>query len=169
MQPFTSFLRVMLAAFCVSILALPAQAQQYTIAFTTLNGVITDTATSLVLTSAAASAGSSFGSAAVGQCLFVESELMRITAVAGTTMTVRRDASARPTRHATLVTIWRATCDAFMTNEPPVSNGNGSCSTRPAPWINVRNGNVWWCNTNNNQWSGTNHRVFTYNSVPTAQ
>lgn len=153
-------------------------AQTFTLANTTLSGSISATQTTLVLASASASSGSSFGSAAVGQCLFIDAELMRITAVSSTTMTVSRATGSggggSATPHYTGAIIFRAACSAFQQAEPPLSGnwrtgGNVTCTAYPAPWINVKTANVWWCNTVNNQWSGTNFNQFTYNSVAIAQ
>lgn len=163
-------------------LAAPAYAQQYTISHTTLNGAVTATQSTFVLTSAAASTGSSFGAPSVGQCLMVEGELDRITAISSTTVTVNRlqgggDPSAygsatAATAHPTLAVVWTAPCNAFKSAEPPnLSNGLGAnqCALQPAPWIDIKTANVWWCNTNNNTWMGTNYIPFSYGSVPLVQ
>lgn len=143
-------------------------AQSYTISNTTLNGAITATQNTLVLTSASASSGSSFGAPAVGQCYYVDSELGVITAISSTTATIQRPPSgAGP--HATLSRIWTAPCNAFKKTDPPNLGGAQTCSSQPAPWINTSNGNTWWCNTVTNLWRGTNFATFTYNSVPTGQ
>lgn len=152
----------------------PAWAQQYTISHTTLNAAVGINDTTVTLASASASAGSSFGAPSVGQCLVVEGEAMRITAVSSTTMTVQRGAipgGGTNTPHASAAVVWTAPCNAFKSVDPPQARaaGNQSCTSQPAPWINLTNGNVWWCNTANNKWTGTNFAVFTYNSVPTAQ
>ncbi len=154
-------------------LASVAGAQTQTACFTTLNGSITRNASTLVLTSTAASTGCSFGAAAVGQALFMDAELMNITAVSGTTMTVTRSVANRA-GHFTGAIIFRALPGYFKSAEPPVAGnfltgGNIVCTDYPAPWINAMNGNVWFCNTKNNVWQGTNFKNLVYNSVPTAQ
>lgn len=168
------------------LLTVPLSAQQYRISNTTLNGSINASQTSLVLASASASSGSSFGAPAAGQCLFVDGELMTITAMNSTTATVRRGsggtAASRagtatgPAAHITGAVVFTAPCTAFKSGPPPVSavsasakNANVSCSSYPAPWIDVQTANIWFCNIPNNQWSGTNYAKFTYNSVPTGQ
>jgi hypothetical protein len=164
-----------LALIVVLLASMPIDAQQYIISNTTLNGAITATATTAVLTSASASSGSSFGAPAVGNCMFVEGELMHITAISSTTVTLQRGAvSAGSTvaGHATSAVVWTAPCNAFKQVDPPAAltaKGNQLCSTMPGPWINVNNGNIWWCNTAANTWAGTNYRVFTYGSTPTGQ
>lgn len=149
---------------------LPVQvaAQQFLLSNTTLNGAITSTATTLVLTSASASSGSSFGAPAAGQCLFVDRELMRITAIASTTVTVQRGQTGRGA-HATLAVIWTGNCNAFQRIDPNMGVGNQTCNVQPAPWINVDNGNLFWCNIFTNSWRGSNAMPFAYNSVPLAQ
>ncbi len=154
-----------------------AQAQSYTISNTTLNGAVTSTQNTFVLTSASASSGSSFGAPSAGQCYFVDGEFGNIVSIASTTVTVRRPlngagqgtaSAAAP--HATLAKIFTAPCSAFKAADPLLlSTGGNACSTMPAPWINTKNANVWWCNTATNVWTGTNYMKFTYNSVPTAQ
>lgn len=162
--------------------AVAAFAQSYTISNTTLNGAITATQTTLVLTSASASSGSSFGAPAAGQCLFVDGELMRIVSMSSTTATVQRQ-SVGAVGHPSLAVVWTAPCNAFKKGDPPVfaplgvgvtnnvakSSTQIDCSKQPAPWINVDSANIWWCNTKNNVWTGTNYRALTYNSVPVAQ
>lgn len=164
-------------------LAAPAWAQSYTISHTTLSAAVTATATTLTLTSASASSGSSFGAPAAGQCLMVEGELMRITATSSTTMTVQRatgttagnpvGTSTTATSHPNTAVVWTAPCNAFKNAEPPVltmgAGTSGACNLQPAPWINTKTANVWWCNTVNNNWSGTNYANFAYGSVPLAQ
>jgi hypothetical protein len=150
-----------------------AHAQTQTACFTTLNGSITRDASTLVLTSTSTSTGCSFGSAAVGQALFMDGEPMNITAVSSTTMTVNRSVANRAA-HYTGAVIFRANPAYFYRAEPPIAGnyltgGNIVCTNYPAPWINVVTGNVWWCNTKNNVWSGTNFKNFVFNSVPTAQ
>lgn len=162
-----------LVAAIVGLLAAPAAAQKYTISNTTLDGAINATQTTLVLTSASASTGSSFGAPAAGQCMFIDGELMRIVSMASTTATVTRSPYT-PTAHPTLAVVWTAPCNAFYTTDPPVpsnaANANNLCSTQmPAPWINTSNGNIWWCNTTTNKFYGTNYMPITYNSVPTGQ
>lgn len=150
----------------------PLLAQSFTLNNTTLSGAITAGATSLVLASASASAGSSFGAPAAGDCLFIEGELMRITAMASTTATVQRGPAGgggQPaTAHATSAVIFTADCNAFFKAEPPLGSA-ATCSTQPAPWINTVTANVWWCNKSTNLWTGTNFIKMTFNSVPVAQ
>ncbi len=165
--------RLFCAILVMLALASVAGAQTQTACFTTLNGAITNSATTLVLTSASTSTGCSFGSAAVGQAVFMDGELMNITAVSSTTMTVTR-AVANRAAHPTGAIVFRAAPAYFQRAEPPIDGdpskgGNAVCTAYPAPWINVLTANVWWCNTKSNQWTGTNYKGFTYNSVPTAQ
>lgn len=163
-------------------LAAPAWAQSYTISHTTLSAAVTATATTMALTSASASTGSSFGAPAAGQCYFVEGELGRIVSISSTTITVTRATSGGANPFGTSTTagphpntavIWTAPCNAFKQAEPTqLTMGSGpalNCNVQPAPWIDVKTANIWWCNTVNNNWSGTNYANFAYGSVPLAQ
>lgn len=167
--------RFVLGLILAAVLAFPVGVvgQSYTVSNTTLSSAINSSQTTLVVASASASSGSSFGAPAAGQCLFVDGELMRIVSVASTTFTVARSAYS-PAAHPANAIVWTGPCGtAFKQGDPAVgaflNNTNNSCSTQPAPWINVASGNIWWCNRTNNRWSGTSYLPFTYNSVPIAQ
>lgn len=116
---------------------------------TTLNGAITASANTLVLTAATASTGSTLGAPAVGHCLYIDMELMRITGVSSTTMTVQRP-SRGAVPHATLAIVVTGPCSAssvggFRANDPPFLIGNQDCSTWVNPWINTNTGDSFWC------------------------
>ncbi len=170
-----TMIKTLTIAFTLTLLGLVATlgAQSYVLSNTTLSGAITATQTTLVLASASVSSGATVPAPAVGQCLMDDTEVMRITAVSGTTMTVSR-APVNPVAHATSSVIWTGPCQLFKSTDPPVAAVNATagqqlCSTQPRPWINVTNGNVWICNTMNNGWRGTNAITFTYGSSPVAQ
>lgn len=121
---------------------------------TTLNGAISATQTTLVLTSASASSGSSFGAPAAGQCLYIDRELMRIVSMSSTTATVQRNIAAGPSGtaagpHATLAIILTGPCNGnqggFMRSDPPNLGGNQDCTQFVLPWVNVNTGDSWWC------------------------
>ena len=143
--------RLFIAAFLAIVVGLlaiaPISAQSYLSAFsnTTLNGAITSSQTTLVLTSASAISGSSYGAPAAGQCIYVADgttgELMNITAVSSTTLTVRR--SVTPSAHATGVRVFTGACSDFKKVDPPA----GACvqASFPNPWVNAVNGNIWRC------------------------
>lgn len=115
---------------------------------TTLNGAISDTQTTLVLTSASASTGSTFGAPAAGQCLYIDFEMMRIVSMASTTATVRRGDQHR-SAHADAAVIVTGPCSTgrggFMNDDPPNIGGNQDCSLYVLPWINAQTGDSWWC------------------------
>lgn len=139
-----------IAAFGLSGSPLFAVAPAGILSATTLNGAISATQTTLVLASASASTGSTFGAPAVGQCLYLDLELMRITAVASTTMTVQR-ASRGAAPHATSAIIVTGPCAAgglaggFRQSDPSFVVGNQDCSTWVNPWINTNTGDAFWC------------------------
>lgn len=159
------FALVLLLAVGIPALVWAAQTYQYTISRTTLNGAINASQTTLVLTSASASAGSSFGAPAAGQCLWVDNELMSIRSMSSTTATVTR-ALAGAAGHATAAVVYTGPCSAFKTSDPPFS-ANAVCADTPNPWINVSNGNIWICGVGgDNKWYGSNAQSFSYASVP---
>ena len=120
---------------------------------TTLNGAIDATQTTLVLTSASASTGSTFGAPAAGQCLYIDLELMRIVSMSSTTATVRRGDQHRST-HANAARILTGPCNGmnggFMAADPPNIGGNQTCSNFTLPWINAGTGDSWWCDLQTN-------------------
>ncbi len=174
---------IAIAALAAVILSVHLGAQAYVLSNTTLNGSVDSSQTTFVLTSASASSGSTFGAPAAGQCYFVDNEFGRIVSMSSTTATVTRPSGAggppgtQSIAHTTGSIIFTGACNAFKQSEPPVQSvstsggktSNVSCATQPGPWINTNTGNIWWCNVANQQWTGTNFRKFTYNSVPTAQ
>lgn len=115
---------------------------------TTLNGAISSTQTTLVLTSASASSGSTFGAPAAGQCLLIDLELMVIRSMSSTTATVQRGTRNR-SAHATSAIILTGPCGGsmggFMAADPPNIGGNQDCSLYVLPWVNVGTGDSWWC------------------------
>ena len=164
-------LSVICAGLVVGLLASPSvHAQAYTLSNTTLNGAVSLTATTFVLTSASALSGSSFGAPSAGQCYFVDAEFGVIVSISSTTITVQRPFAGRAP-HATAAVIFTGPCSAFKESDPPIpfSGGNADCTVQPSPWINIKNANMWRCNTVNSTWAGTNFAKFTYNSVPLAQ
>jgi hypothetical protein len=146
------------------LLPVPAWAQLTLLDSTTLNGAITINATTLVLTSASASTGSSFGAPAAGMCLLIDRELMRIASIASTTVTVTRPngKAAHPTLSVILIgPCAQGTAGGFQANDPPASvlGNSGTCATYALPWVNFNTGNSWWCEVAGNQrgsWSVTN-------------
>ena len=111
---------------------------------TTLNGAINATQTTLVLTSASALSGSSFGAPSAGQCLYLDLEMMRIQSIASTTVTVQRGTRNRAA-HATLAIILTGPCGEFKTADPPALVGNQDCTLYTLPWVNQITGDSWWC------------------------
>lgn len=170
--------RLTITLFSLSVLFAPvamlAQTAQRAANNTTTNGAITATATSVVLTSATAIAGSSFGAPAAGQCIYFadnndpdglnSGELARIASMSSTTATLNRGPAyggSTPTAHASGTRVFTASCDFFQKVDPP----SGTCtqSQSPLPWININNGNVARCIVTG--WTLTNATAITYNSI----
>jgi hypothetical protein len=120
-------------------------AQTYVLNQTTTSAAIAANDTTVSLTSASAASGSSFGSVAVGQMLFVDQESMVITAVSSTTVTVqRRNNRTNPaTTHASGTVVYIGDPAAFRKADPAV--GVCSSTAQGDPWINIDNGKVWRC------------------------
>lgn len=138
---------------------------------TTLNGAITSASqNSFVLTSASASSQATVGAPAVGNCLYVEHEMMQITAISSTRVTVIRGTGGTPANlHPTSAVVFTGACSNFKAADPEKSAGLSSlkpCTTASMgvrPWINVLTGDVWLCKSS--VWTATNAKVITYNSV----
>ena len=150
----------------IGLLALPASAwaQGGTVApggylsSTTLNGAISATQTTLVLTSASAATGSTFGAPAAGQCLYIDYELMTIVSMSSTTATVRRG-TQHNAPHATSAVILTGPCAQFRQADPPNIGGNQTCGNYTIPWVNAQTGDTWWCDlrtSTSGEWSVTN-------------
>lgn len=119
-------------------------AQTFTHNLTTVSTAQAATDTTLVIASASAVNGSSFGAVAVGQIALVDQEPELITAVSSTTLTVQR--RGRPTAHAAGVPVYIGAPGAFQQADPPA----GKCTTAsfPAYWINLSNGGIFTCGPN---------------------
>src|SRR3990167_6823879 len=115
---------------------------------TTLNGAINSTQTTLVLTSASASSGSTFGAPAANQCLYIDLEMMVIQSMSSITATVRRGTVHR-SAHANGAVILTGPCagqnGGFMSADPPNIGGNQDCTLYTLPWANQQTGDTWWC------------------------
>jgi len=152
-------LAVLLTLFgCVA----PVGAQTYLTA-TTLNGAITSTsATTLTLTSAS--------TVTTTTLLFVDRELMRVTAINGTTISVIRGAGGtRADTHATsanvLIVHPEAVVNGFANEEPA-----GSCTAANYPYlplVDVGSGFLWSCRSG--VWKATSSQPVTYNSFLTGK
>lgn len=160
MRRLHTVLGVLLLALTVGV-GLHAQSYTYALNNTTLSAAQSASATTATLTSTSAITGSSFGAVAVGQALFVDHELERITAVSGSVVTVNRDYRGA-TSHASGARVFLGAPNAFQNADPPL----GSCTqaSEPLPWINVQTGTVWICRGSTG-WTGTNVAAITYNSV----
>lgn len=116
-------------------------AQTFTHNTTTLTANVATTDTTVTVASASAATGSSFGSIAVGQMLLVDQEIMTITGVSSTTLTVQR--RVRPAAHTSGTTVYIGAAGSFQQADPPA----GRCTTasNPAFWINLSTGGMFTC------------------------
>lgn len=127
---------------------------------TTLSAAITASQTTATVTS---TSGVATPLSDAPQWMFIENELVRISAISGTTLTIVRgqNGTASPTGgHRSGTLVWIGPTINFITTDP-----YGTC-TRGAeiylPKINVRNGKAWDCilsSTNTtNQWTAVNYQ-----------
>jgi hypothetical protein len=113
---------------------------------TTLNGAVSGTAPSLILTSATG--------VSVGTILYVDREAMRVQAIDDTKAKVHRGWMGTPaSAHATLATVYFGTQDQFF-NRDPVGTAEDGYVT---PWINVLTGDQF--TVSSGQWVRTSSEV----------
>jgi len=137
------------------LLSLSAYGQQNTILQTSLSAAVTAQATQIRVASASGINAPSFSSGLAGSALWVVDpgqtmgELMRVSAVSGTTISVTR--SNKVTAHASGAMVLVATnANWFQTVD-----AQGSCvlaQTYVTPWVNTNNGNQWKCSTQTLTW-----------------
>lgn len=148
---------IALVLLAVLTLVLPGSAQTY-LTYTTLAAAIADSSTTrIVLTSAT-------GVTAGTSNLFINLELMGVTAVNGTTISVTRGSGGtRANPHATSSRVYITQPGSVVGVDPvgPCTKGSGLASFQPV--INQFNGNIWHCQSG--IWTGTNFQPITYNSV----
>lgn len=131
---------------------------QTTVNNTTLSAAVSATTTRVTVASAA--------TIVVNQYLFSDHELMLITAVDGTILTVQRGmGGTMPAGHTNGSIVYTGAGERFYYRDPPY----GDCAPRAEiaylPWINVRSGHLWTCDGAN--WRATNTLFLTYNSTIT--
>ena len=143
-------------------LSSPAYAQRL-LDNTTLAANLSDTATTVTLTSNDA--------AAVGEFIVADREVMRITSVSTTdeTVTVQRGQGGTAAgAHDNAETAFVVAGGDLKTVDPSYgadcTRGTGQAAV--LPWINTRNGNIWKC-LPSGVWNGTNTMLLTYNSIQT--
>lgn len=163
-----------LSVLMTALLSVPVWAQT-TVNSTTLNGAITQTQTSITLTS--------ISNISVGDRLFIDWELLFVlqcgtssTVGAGCTSTTVRvqrgvgdGAGGRAAPHATLAPVWTGPGQRFQVSSPPL----GTCvraTVEFLPWIDVTTGNIWTCDkrvpaSTILKWYGANVAVLAYNST----
>lgn len=129
--------------------ALSAFGQQNSIVFTSLSAAINNTQTSFAVASATGINAPSFSAGLAGSKLYVvevgqtSGEEMDVTAITGTTVSVRRT-TGRTTSHASGAQVLVATIPSWFQTKDPA----GSCvtaTTYAAPWFNVNTGQEWVC------------------------
>lgn len=100
--------------------------------------------------------GSATGFTANTTRAFIDMEAVDILSVSGTTITLkgRGMAGTRQSAHATNSVVFVGPFAAFQTIDPV-----GSCTStlvQYLPWINLRNGNLFGCDTNTGIWQSVN-------------
>lgn len=155
-------IRTLLAILTLAVLglfAVSAQAQTVSLTQTTLAAAVSTTYGTYVTvasgTGISAPNPTPGGPTAVGGTvtdIFADGELMTVEAInsAGTGLTVQRGASGTlSVTHSSGAVVWAGPASAFKEIDP-----SGSCTAagNPSPWINVRNGRQFLCDSGTNQW-----------------
>ncbi len=145
-----------IAVMILGLFAITAYGQQNTILATTLSAAVTANATTVRVALATGIEAPSFAAGLAGSALFVQDigqtqgELMRVTKVDSTTITVTRSNTA--SAHASGAMVLIATKQNwFQTYDP-----QGSCvlaQTYVTPWVNTSNGNQWLCSSQTLTWT----------------
>jgi hypothetical protein len=138
----------------------PAWAQRV-LGTTTTSAAWTQTATTVALTSTT--------NVTVGDSLWLDSELVSVSAKTTTTVTVQRGVQGtRAQAHASGERVFILPSNGdFRTTDPDY----GAACTRGVgqaavlPWINARTGTIWNCWAQDSTWHGTNTGFITWNST----
>lgn len=162
-------IKILALLLAVGLLGQSLVAQSVILFNTTLNGAVTATAQTLVLTSAtSASQGpttaSPFLPMAVGWELFVDRELMLVRAISGTTITVTRGVGGTLSQvHPTLGVVIAGPSQYFYQGAPP----DKTCTVAgsPLPWVDLISGDIWVCRTGSLVWNAINTKIITYNTT----
>ncbi len=135
--------------------ALSASAQQNTLVQTSLSAAITKTQTSFAVNSATGINAPGFGAA--GSALYIVDigqqlgEQVFVTALSGTTVSVRRSGNNTAQAHASGAMVLVATSPNWLYSIDPW----GSCtaaSTYVTPYVNVVSGKQWLCSSITSSW-----------------
>lgn len=137
--------------------ALPVEAQQNTLVQTSLSAAITANQTSFQVASATGINGPGFTLGVAGSKLYVQDigqaigEVMQVTGVSSTTISVSRTAGRKATAHASGAMVLVATAPTWFQSSDP----QGTCTaanTFITPWLNQVNGNQWVCSSISGTW-----------------
>ena len=148
----------LLAAALVLGSVVPSAAQTLAAA-TTLSAAIDGTQTTFAVASATG--------VTAGNNLIVDQEVMAITAVTGTTVTVRRGQMGTAAQsHANAERVYSGASNHFQVRDPSVgaacTRGTGDAAYQP--YFNVRSGVNWVCLASG-VWNGVSTMPITYNST----
>ncbi len=152
--------RISILALAASIASIAAFAQTNTVVQTSLSAAITANQTTFAVASAtgisaptASQAGSALWIQEWGQTM---GELAQVSAISGTSVTVRRASTSRAHASGAMVLV------ATVPNWFAASDPRGSCVTATTgnpsgvsvtPWLNTANGNQWLCSTISKTWT----------------
>jgi hypothetical protein len=127
-----------------------AYAQQNTLIQTTLTNAITSSATTIVVGSATGITAPT-GAPGTATSIYIDRELLTVTAVNGTAISVARGANGTAASgHAAATMVLAGRPNWFYISDP-----YGSCvtaSTLVTPYLNVRNHNEWLCSSVTLDW-----------------
>jgi len=152
-----------LVALLILVLAWSASAQ--TVATdTTLGANLSDSATTMTVSS-----NTGF---TVGNLAYIDSEVVRISAINGTAISIQRGVMGTPARaHDNTEVVITGAAGHFQTRDPDYgedcTRGAGQASF--SPYINVLNGLVWVCSAGlDSRWTAYSTVPVTYSSIPTS-
>lgn len=105
----------------------------------------------------------------VGNYVWVDSEQQLIVSVTGTRIGVRRGQNGtRTAAHDNTDRVYTGASDHFHTNDPDYgadcTRGTGQAAF--TPWLNVREGFLWYCRAETSTWMGTSAATVVFDSRP---
>jgi hypothetical protein len=138
----------MLLALVLAVFSVPIYCQTNTLVQTYTSAAVADANTNIVKVYSAT--GISVDPQTI---LFIDREAMRVTAISGTNITVRRGTDGTAAvGHISGAGILLGRPDWFMAYDPPPGGACTTASTYVTPWLNIRTGDQWLCSSVEKRW-----------------